>query len=273
MFLLSPEVLSLLAIVVWALFLMVMERFYPYDPQQKLLRKGWFTDFFWYTLVQSYAMGVLIKWLIEAIDSTTGLSRLHIISAWPVWAQFLLLFVVHDLYIYSFHRLQHRNRFLWRIHEAHHSVEDVDWLAGSRSHAIEILINQTVEFAPVVLLGAHPVVAVLKGTVDAVWGMYIHANLDVKTRWLQYVVNGPEMHRWHHSKHVADTNFSTKIALWDWLFGSAYLPPRKPAGYGLMGDQHFPGNYFAQQLHAFRPMHDDAEPSAPSPSRAGPVEN
>ena len=74
-----------------------------------------------------------------------------------------------------FHRLQHRSAILWRTHEAHHSAETVDWLAGSRSHALEILINQTIEYAPIVLLGAHPDVALMKGVLDAAWGMYIRA--------------------------------------------------------------------------------------------------
>jgi hypothetical protein len=121
---------------------------------------------------------------------------------------------------------QHRNRFLWRTHEAHHSVRDVDFVAGSRSHPIEILINQTIEYAPIALLGAHPEVALMKGVLDATWGMWIHSNINARSGFLQYVINGPEMHRWHHSMHYAGTgfNFGTKLAIWDWLFGTAYLP-------------------------------------------------
>jgi sterol desaturase/sphingolipid hydroxylase (fatty acid hydroxylase superfamily) len=148
--------------------------------------------------------------------------------------------VVHDFYIYWFHRWQHSNRYLWRTHEAHHSVQNIDWLAGSRSHAVEIAINQTIEFMPMYLLGAAPAVLVYKALMDAVWGMYIHANLNVKTGWLQKIINGPEMHRWHHSTDVYDQNFATKIALWDWIFGSAHLPKdQKPTGYGL-AEEDFP---------------------------------
>jgi hypothetical protein len=43
-------------------------------------------------------------------------------------------------------------------------ASDVDWLSGARSHALEILINQTIEFAPIVLLGAAPEVALIKLT-------------------------------------------------------------------------------------------------------------
>src|SRR5262249_20696460 len=149
---------------------------------------------------QSYVLGLVIQGFIRWVDRTTGASRLGIVTGWPAFAQLLFFFVTHDLYIYGFHRLQHKSKILWRTHEAHHAVEDVDWLAGSRSHALEILINQTVEFLPIVLLGAAPDVALMKGTLDAVWGMYIHSNIGVRMGPLQYVINGPEMHRWHHSR-------------------------------------------------------------------------
>ena len=161
------------------------------------------------------------------------------------------------------HRWQHRNKYLWRLHEAHHSPTSVDWLSGSRSHCLEILINQTVEFAPIVLLGASPEVVPIKGAISAVWGMYIHSNLNVQTGWLQWIVNGPEMHRWHHAIGKGmGSNFSTKLAIWDWMFGTAYLPAdRQATGYGVR--TWFPKHYVAQTLYAFRPFHRRAR------SRAG----
>ena len=35
----------------------------------------------------------------------------------------------------------HVNRYLWRLHEAHHSTPDVDWVGGSRGHVFENLIT------------------------------------------------------------------------------------------------------------------------------------
>jgi sterol desaturase/sphingolipid hydroxylase (fatty acid hydroxylase superfamily) len=116
------------------------------------------------------------------------------------------------------------------------------------------LINQTIEFAPLVLLGAHPAVAISKLTIDAVWGMYIHTNIDVRSGWLQYVINGPEMHRWHHAKEVTDghLNYGTKLAIWDWLFGTAYLPHGlKPQAYGMFGYD-VPRGFWAQFWFAYR---------------------
>jgi sterol desaturase/sphingolipid hydroxylase (fatty acid hydroxylase superfamily) len=250
------EIVSPLVIVASVGVFVVLERLLPYDPDEKVLRDGFWTDLLLYTFVQSYVLALLIAELTRRIDTAAGLSRLKLVSAWPLAAQVAFFVITHDLYIYLFHRLQHRSPWLWRLHEAHHSTRSVDWLAGSRSHALEILINQTIEFAPMVLLGASPDAMLIKGMIGAVWGMYIHANVGVRTGRLQWVINGPEAHRWHHAvdPDAHNKNFATKLAVWDRLFGTAWIPEnRKPAGYGLT-DVAFPKGYVAQHLFAFRPL-------------------
>lgn len=240
-----------------AITLVMLERIVPHTKGQKLFREGFFGDFFWYTIVQSYVLGLIIFGVLNWIDHSSGLHRFTVIQSWPVWVQVVFFVVLHDFYIYWFHRFQHSNMIFWRTHEAHHSTADVDWLSGSRSHSIEILINQSIEFAPI-LLFASPEVAVIKGCIDAVWGMYIHSNVDVRSGWLQYVINGPEMHRWHHAVDAEshNKNFSTKIAIWDWMFGTAYRPNnKKPTGYGLGAP--YPKNYFAQHIYAFRTLNEE----------------
>lgn len=250
-------VLSPLIIVASALILIVLERLFPYEPRQRLLRTGFFTDLLGYGLLQSYALGFVISGLIAFVDQRTGWSKLGLVSGWPVLGQLAFFFVTHDFYIYWFHRLQHHSDLLWRTHEAHHSVDDVDWLSGTRSHALEILINQTIEFMPLVLLGAAPEVVLMKATLDAVWGMYIHSNINVRAGRLQRVLNGPQMHRWHHATELAapGKNFATKLAIWDWLFGTAYLPAHKPAAYGLDEPGYPKSGFFAylkQHAHSLR---------------------
>jgi sterol desaturase/sphingolipid hydroxylase (fatty acid hydroxylase superfamily) len=244
---------SLVTIATSAVVLATLERIVPYSKGQTFLREGFFDDFALYTVAQSYVLGIVIFSIIIArLDAAGGFSRLQLLAGWPLWLQVTLFVVTHDFYIYWMHRWQHRNRYLWRLHEAHHSPTSVDWLSGSRSHCLEILINQTVEFAPIVLLGASPEVVPLKGAISAVWGMYIHANLDVRTGRLQWIINGPEMHRWHHTMGKGmRSNFSTKLAIWDWMFGTAHLPVGQRAnGYGVRS--WFPKHYVGQTLHAFR---------------------
>jgi sterol desaturase/sphingolipid hydroxylase (fatty acid hydroxylase superfamily) len=246
---------STFAIVIVALIIIALERVFPFVKNQKLFREGFFQDFVLYTLVQSFVLGIAISYIIEFINNSTSLSTLNFISSWPIWVQVLFFLFTHDFYIYCFHRYQHKSKIFWRIHEAHHSNREIDWLAGSRSHALEILINQTIEFTPIVLLGAAPQVAVIKGFIDAAWGMYIHSNIDVHMGWLQYFINGPEMHRWHHADEDSDSinkNFATKFAVWDWIFGTAYFPKNKrPRIFGL-SYLNFPKSYFKQLIFAFR---------------------
>jgi len=251
----DAERISMVGIALAAVLFILLERIFPYNRGQRVLREGFFDDLMLYTVAQSYILGIIIfSLIIRGIDNATGLSRLSLVSDWPLAVQLVFFTLTHDLYIYWMHRWQHRNKFLWRIHEAHHSPQTVDWLSGSRSHALEILINQTIEFAPIVLLGASPEVIAYKGLISAIWGMYIHSNLNVHTGKLQKVINGPEMHRWHHTTGKGrNNNFSTKLAIWDWLFDTAFFPESERAKeYGLKAP--FPDHYPAQFIYAFRPF-------------------
>lgn len=234
-------------IIIW------LERKFPYTKGLPLFREGFWLDLVGYTFIQSYFLKLFIfNCIILPADKAWHLPAASGIGSWPLVLQVSFFLVTHDLYIYWFHRWQHHSRILWRTHEAHHSNKQIDWLAGARSHSIEIVINQTIEFAPIILLGANPLVVPIKALIDAVWGMYIHSNIDVRSGKLQYIINGPEMHQWHHAndRKVFHANFATKFALWDWLFGTAYLPPKKPGEFGLYYD--YPKDYFSQHLFALR---------------------
>ena len=248
----SAEKISTSLIILAAILFVIFERMFPYTKGQKILREGFFDDFAMYTIAQNYILSIIIfSGIIYFIDNSTGISRIKLFTDIPIWAQLVFFTITHDLYIYWMHRWMHKNKWLWRIHEAHHSPKKVDWLSGSRSHPLEILLNQTIEFVPIVLLGSPVEVIAYKGLISAVWGMYIHCNIDIRSGWLQKIINGPEMHRWHHSTGKGrNRNFATKFAFWDWMFGTAYLPEMKVDEYGLK--TFYPAHYIKQTLFAFR---------------------
>ena len=238
----------------WVIFIICWERIDPYRKGLPFFRDGFWVDMVWYTLIQSYFLKILIfNYIIPVIQNGIHWHGFAFFKSWSIIEQVLFFVVTHDLYIYLFHRLQHANKVLWRTHEAHHSGKEVDFLAGSRSHAVEIIINQTIEFAPIVLLGAHPEVIPIKALLDAMFGMFIHANINVKLGRFKYFFNSPELHLWHHANavEVFHANFSTKFSMWDYLFGTVYFPDHKPGdkpeNWGLYYD--FPKDYFMQ--HAF----------------------
>jgi len=248
----------------FVLVLILLERLNPYRRGMKLFREGFWMDLVWYTIIQSYFLKIIIfSGIILPIKNATHLSEHGIIGHWPIWLLLVFFTVTHDLYIYWFHRWQHNNAFLWKTHEAHHSAQDVDWLAGSRSHPLEILINQTIEFLPIIFLldaATASILVPLKALVDALWGTWIHSNTAIRLGKFIYVFNGPEMHQWHHANHmeVFYSNYATKFSLFDWLFGTAFLPGKsplnwpvqKPLGFGL--PYSFPKRYFQQLFFFFR---------------------
>jgi sterol desaturase/sphingolipid hydroxylase (fatty acid hydroxylase superfamily) len=238
----------------WIIVMIIWERKRPYRKGLKFFREGFWVDVIWYSLIQSYFLKILIfDYIIAPVEKSHDWTGIHFLQGWPVAAQVVFFLVVHDFYIYWFHRLQHASKILWRTHEAHHSGKEVDFLEGSRSHVVEIIINQTVEFMPIILLGANPAVVPIKALLDAMFGMFIHGNVDVKIGKWKHLFNSPELHLWHHANYreVFHANFATKFSIWDYLFRTVYDPGHKPGdnreNWGLYYD--FPRDYFLQ--HAF----------------------
>ena len=238
----------------WIGFIIAWERISPYRKGLPFFRDGFWVDLIWYTLIQSYFLKIVIfGYIITPVQHHFDWSGIQFVKSWSITEQVLFFVVTHDLYIYLFHRLQHSSKILWRTHEAHHSGKEVDFMAGSRSHALEILINQTIEFAPIVILGADPAVIPIKAMIDAMSGIFIHANINVKLGKFKYFFNSPELHLWHHANYreVFHVNFSTKFSVWDYLFGTIYDPGHKPGdkseNWGLYYE--YPKDYFLQ--HAF----------------------
>ncbi len=250
-----------LLLAAYVILIIFLERKFPYRPGMRIFRKGFWIDFIWYTLIQSYILKIVIfEWFISPLKKAIGLSNSGVISQWPLIWIVLFFLLTHDLYIYWFHRLQHTNKWLWKTHEAHHSGKDVDWLAGSRSHPMEIIINQTIEFLPIFILldtTTASLIVPLKGFLDAIWGLWIHSNVSISLGKLIYICNGPEMHQWHHGNHreVFFKNYATKFSFFDWLFGTAFLPGRKPFQWPLTRPlasglpYRFPDTYLGQLLY------------------------
>jgi sterol desaturase/sphingolipid hydroxylase (fatty acid hydroxylase superfamily) len=123
-------------------------------------------------------------------------------------------------------------------------------------YILPIIINQTIEFLPIIVLGAAPEVLPIKLMLDGMFGMFIHANIDVKLGKWKYIFNSPELHLWHHANYqeVFHANFSTKFSVWDYLFGTVYFPNHKPENksdnWGLFYD--YPRDYFLQQAFSIK---------------------
>lgn len=76
---------------------------------------------------------------------------------------------------------------------------------------------------------------------------------------MDVLFNSPEMHIWHHSKelpknHKYGINFGLTLAIWDYVFGTAYIPRSgRDIELGFPGDEEFPDKFIGQQMHGIIP--------------------
>jgi sterol desaturase/sphingolipid hydroxylase (fatty acid hydroxylase superfamily) len=96
------------------------------------------------------------------------------------------------------------------------------------------------------LCGISPDIFLVVGPFDIITSCMVHANLNWTFGPLRYVLVSPVFHRWHHSREVRDKNFSSTFAIWDLMFGTAYMPAgASPKAYGV-DDKEMPEALWAQ---------------------------
>jgi lathosterol oxidase len=176
------------------------------------------------------------------------------VLALPVWAQTLVLLACADLVQYWVHRSFHEVPFLWRFHAVHHSTGYMDWLAGSRTHFVQVLADRTLVMVPLYLLGASASALNAYVVIAGFQAVFIHANVAFRFGPLKYLVVTPQFHHWHHSseKPAIDTNYSVHLPIFDLLFGTFHLPgDRWPAHYGTVTP--LPQTFVAQLVYPFLP--------------------
>lgn len=75
---------------------------------------------------------------------------------------------------------------------------------------------------------------------------------------MKFLFNSPEMHIWHHAhdlpnNHRFGVNFGLTLAIWDYLFGTAYVPHSgKQIKLGFANVEEFPDDFVGQVTHGFK---------------------
>lgn len=177
-------------------------------------------------------------------------------SGWPFLLQVVFALVVGELPGYWVHRWQHHWDGLWRFHSIHHSAPRLYWLNAGRFHLVDLLSTYVPTYLLLALLGCPGEVIALFGLITAVHGIFQHSNLQLRLGPLNWFFSMAELHRWHHSRTIdeANTNFGQTVSVWDWVFGTRYLPAdrRPPRDIGIADLPRFPMTWWAQVLAPFR---------------------
>ncbi len=158
-----------------------------------------------------------------------------------------------DLATFIVHAAHHRIPVLWEFHKVHHTAEVLTPVTVYRKHPLYdvfaggargVLAGFAQGVAAHAFIG-RPEFVTLFG-INVVYVLFHAAGSNLRHShiwlsfgpWLSRIFISPAQHQIHHStaeKHW-NKNFGEVLALWDWLFGSLYIPAqRETLEYGVMG--------------------------------------
>lgn len=246
-------ILTLLGSVMIFTFL---EKIIPKYREQAILRPEWPLDLFYFCfnhlliavllLIANYFVITVFGWAQEGALQ----SFMHSL---PIAGQFIVLVLCADFVLYWSHRIFHEKNSLWRFHAVHHSVEHMDWLAGSRNHIVQTIVDRSLAMVPLYILGPDKIALDYYVLFAALQAVIVHANVGIPFGPIKYLLVTPQYHHWHHStdRPAIDTNYSVHTPLFDKLFGTYHMPVQHwPEQYGTT--RRLPRTFVGQLLYPFK---------------------
>ena len=146
---------------------------------------------------------------------------IELASILPLWAMWVLTFVMIDFVFYIYHRMSHRVRFLWAIHLSHHSSEEMNFAVSFRQAWFGPL-SKIPYFMMLPLLGFDPTIIAVAGVMSTLCVIEGHTHIVVKLCFVECVFITPSHHRVHHgsNKQYIDKNYGNLLIIWDRMFGT-----------------------------------------------------
>ena len=135
----------------------------------------------------------------------------------------------------------------------HHSTRAMDWLAGSRTHFIDIFVTRSISFIPLYVCGFSEITFNTYIIFVSIHAVLIHANTRIPFGFLKYLIVTPQFHHWHHcdDPNIYGKNFAIHYPFLDVIFGTYYLPGEVwPEATGVR-EANYPKGYWNQLLYPF----------------------
>lgn len=245
----------------------LLELAFPWRKNQPRIREDFWLDFFYmffnfflfsligYAAVSNIAVQAFNDFLAWAFG-IRNLVAINVAAA-PHWVQLLMLFVIRDFIQWNVHRLLHRSPQLWEFHKVHHSVRQMGFAAHLRFHFMETIVYRSIEYLPLAMIGFGIQDFILVHLFTLTIGHLNHANIYLPLGPLKYLFNNPQMHIWHHAKELPKgsygVNYGLTLSLWDYLFGTAWIPENgRDIKLGFPEVDTYPHGFFSQMWKPFR---------------------
>ena len=138
-----------------------------------------------------------------------------------------------DFVYYWNHRFMHTSRYMWAVHEVHHSSERYNLSTALRQPVADAL-GTMLPYGLLCLFGVPPdAVATARG-VNLIYQFWIHTEAIDRIGRAERTLNSPSHHRVHHgsNRQYLDRNHGGILIVWDRMFGT-FEPEDERVVYGL----------------------------------------
>jgi len=254
-----------------SLIIWMLEIIFPWRKSQPAIREHFWLDIFYlfwnyflFALVAYNALSIVVVQLFNDFLGLFGITNLVAIrvSSLPGWLQLLIIFVLRDFMQWGIHRMYHHVNWMWEFHKVHHSPRQMGFAVLLRFHFMENIIYRTLEYIPLAMIGFGITDFFIVHIFTLVTGQLGHANLKIPLGPLKYILNGPQMHLWHHAKNIPAShphgfNYGITLSVWDYLFKTNYWPCNdEHLPVGLPDKENFPEDFVGQTLTPFKRIFD-----------------
>ncbi|MDB6168860.1 MAG: hypothetical protein JWM88_1724 [Verrucomicrobia bacterium] len=234
------------------------ERWYPYRGEWQPGGNEVRSDLTFMVIVQILLPKMLTFFVTIKVVGWLQANGVVLQGFWPhglhPLMQALLMILLVDFMRYWLHRASHEwSPALWRLHAVHHSPHKLYWVNVARFHPIEKSLQFLLDAAPFMILGVSPEVIALYFICYSINGFFQHSNVELRLGWMNYLLAGPELHRWHHSweSRESNRNYGNNIILWDLVFGSFFLPGGREVGQLGLRNRDYPRSFLRQMRTPF----------------------
>lgn len=137
--------------------------------------------------------------------------------------------------MYWIHRAEHRWYFVWRVsgHGAHHSFKKLNALNFGLNHPLELFFLAIPAALMEVIFGVE-LAAVGASILLVTQASIVHSNLNMSSKWVDWVFTTNRHHIRHHSVVLEDSNinYGCGTLIWDRVFGTFIDSSTRECGVG-----------------------------------------
>jgi sterol desaturase/sphingolipid hydroxylase (fatty acid hydroxylase superfamily) len=198
--------------------------------------------FGWAALSYKFLSGVVADTLTATFGTVAPTSWPDLLARATIT---LALFLAYEFGYWVDHYLSHRVPALWELHKVHHTANVLTPLTVFRIHPLDGVIFSNILAVSLGLtngvanyLFGKPVMffSIDDSNIILVLFVHIYVHLQHTHLWIAFtgvagrIFLSPAHHQIHHSNNPIhfDKNLGSCLAIWDWLFGTLYVPAKEP---------------------------------------------